>query len=114
MVVAADAAGSSTHCPLLLLLFYYYCRRMIRTTLCRGVDDDDDDARRHSAPTVPARWALAMGIGIGSDRGEEMADMQWRWRVGDDHDLRHVRAPRSSSGVAPLYWKAVVHGDREA
>jgi hypothetical protein len=74
---------------------------MIRTTLCRGVDDDDDDARRHSAPTVPARWALAMGIGIGSDRGEEIygGHAMEIARVGD---LRHVRPPRSSSGAIIL------------
>jgi hypothetical protein len=71
---------------------------MIRTTLCRGVDDDD--ARRHSAPTVPARWALAMGIGIGSDRGEEIyGGHAMEMELGRVGDLRHVRAPRSSSGA---------------
>lgn len=56
-----------------------------------------------------------MGIGIGSDRGEEIyGGHAMEMELGRVGDLRHVRAPRSSSGVAPLYWKAVVHGDREA
>lgn len=86
--------------------FFFLLLPTIRTTLCRGVDDDD--ARRHSAPTVPARWPWELG----SDR---IAVRRWRTCNGDGGlEMTYGTCEHRDPVVAPLYWKAVVHGDREA